>query len=416
MAYTLLTVTFNDLKISSVQVGIVFGSRYDVIDGVFGLQEGKEMLPRLIYYFKGIGSAVVLVPPEELAAVKHQLGHEWVFYFNLPEHQLVHHELLSFSEMEHYFHPSNNVLAGEVIEDGTAMGGTIDPLADKPDDAGWNLDAIESNSYQHYTGKGVKIAILDSGIQRDHPEFGDRVRGGVSFANGGGEAKDPFNDSMSHGTPCAGIAAGRTTGVAPEADLYSVKIFKSGKATATAMLAGLCWSLWNNMDVVCISMVGDTNTKLIPAFVNAVQALTANNCAVVACAGDSSSTLPIPANARGVIAVGVYNGPEPGRVPANSNQGGKGNQITVVAPQNRIWTTGTGDDTFYMFTGSSAAGPHVAGLIARIKQKLPGITPLQIYSKLTLSARHVAGTQPDWDRAAGAGLIDCRTALDDFND
>ena len=91
------------------------------------------------------------------------------------------------------------------------------------------------------TGRGVRVAVVDSGIEADHPALGGMVRGHVSVVEQQGEISyddSPHDDAFGHGTACAGIIHG----LAPQARIVSVKVLGSGlSGKAAAFLRGLSW-------------------------------------------------------------------------------------------------------------------------------------------------------------------------------
>jgi subtilisin family serine protease len=108
-------------------------------------------------------------------------------------------------------------------------------------------------------GTGIKVAILDTGIDYEHSDLNANYISGYDFAN---NDSDPMDDN-GHGTHCAGIVAaedneGGVVGVAPEADLYAVKVVDSGgSGYVSDVVAGIQWSVDNGMDVISMSVGSD---------------------------------------------------------------------------------------------------------------------------------------------------------------
>ena len=110
-------------------------------------------------------------------------------------------------------------------------------------DIDWGV--IRTQAYKVWklsTGKGVKVAVIDSGIQRDHPDLVANIKGGINFVSG---SPDQWDDEHGHGTKVAGIIAALNNdigyvGVAPEADLYAVKIMdNNGFANTSGIITGI---------------------------------------------------------------------------------------------------------------------------------------------------------------------------------
>jgi len=126
----------------------------------------------------------------------------------------------------------------------------------------WNVDQIDAElAWASTTGAGVKVAVIDTGIDDDHPDLAANIGGGVNFVPKGRKL-DPakWNDDNGHGTHVAGIIAAvdneiGVIGVAPEATLYAVKVLDArGSGWLSDVVAGIEWSVDNNMDVINMSL------------------------------------------------------------------------------------------------------------------------------------------------------------------
>jgi subtilisin family serine protease len=128
-------------------------------------------------------------------------------------------------------------------------------------DNSWGVKRIGAGTVHDSGNKGygVKVAILDTGIDYEHSDLNANYIDGYDFANGD---SDPMDDN-GHGTHCAGIVAaedndGGVVGVAPEADLYAVKVLSSGgSGYVSDVVAGIQWSVDNGMDVISMSVGSD---------------------------------------------------------------------------------------------------------------------------------------------------------------
>ncbi|WP_141254328.1 S8 family serine peptidase, partial [Brevibacillus parabrevis] len=121
----------------------------------------------------------------------------------------------------------------------------------------WGVEHIGAAAAhsQQYKGQRIKIGVLDTGISA-HPDL--EIKGGVSYIEG----EDDFGDQHGHGTAVAGVIAARDNdfgivGVAPEAELYAIKVLdKKGHGTYSSMIQGIEWAIQNRMNILSISAGG----------------------------------------------------------------------------------------------------------------------------------------------------------------
>ncbi|MBA2641535.1 MAG: S8 family serine peptidase [Actinobacteria bacterium] len=235
------------------------------------------------------------------------------------------------------------------------------------------------------SGAGVKVAVIDSGIDADHPQIGGRISGYIGVAERDGVIvfdTDPHDDAYGHGTACAGIIRS----LAPDCELYSVRVLGPmlmGRGSVFA--AGLRWAIENGMDV-CNMSLGTTKREFFAVlheladlayFRNVMLVTAANNAPVPSFPSVYASVISVASHDRKDEDLVYYN-PEP---PVEF--GGLG--IDVRVPwRNKGWLT---------VTGNSFAAPHVAGVVARILGKHPGLTVFQMKSVLSALAANTARTE-----------------------
>ncbi len=288
----------------------------------------------------------------------------------------------------------------------------------------WNMKLIKAPEAwkKGYAGKGVKLAIIDTGIAK-HPDLS--IKGGVSFVAG----SDGYNDDNGHGTHCAGIAAGlgvkpeNVRGVASDVSLYAVKVMNAaGKGNTSDIIAGMAWSVENEINVVSMSLGGENDPS--EAYAVAVKACQSNGTVVVCASGNSYNKgtgfpyVNAPANSwregdavTKPIAVGSVDNQSV--IAASSSRGGRAgvpiwNQVGVVAPGVAIYSTYL-NNGYATLSGTSMACPHVAGLCALMIQKRGGITPLQIKADIEATATSLGIGTPN--ETYGYGLINCDKAI-----
>lgn len=233
---------------------------------------------------------------------------------------------------------------------------------------------------QGFNGGGVKVAVLDTGIDASHEDL--NVAGGTSFVL---YEPSPYIDGNGHGTHVAGTVAAlnNTTGVlgvAPDTSLYAVKVLDStGSGSYSSIVSGIEWATENGMNVINMSLGGSQGST---ALKEAVDNAYANGVVVVAAAGNSGSsggrknTIGYPAKYSSVIAVGAVD-----RYNNKATFSSVGDELDVMAPGVSIQSTYPGNQ-YTELNGTSMASPHVAGAAALIKSKHPNLSASQIHQRL----------------------------------
>ena len=228
-----------------------------------------------------------------------------------------------------------------------------------------------------WSGTGIRIAILDTGIDLDHPDFVGRVLASQSFI-----PNQAVQDGHSHGTHCAGTAAGikvppggqRRYGVAHGARLLVGKVLSnSGSGTSGQILAGINWAIQQGAHVISMSL-GSAVAVGQPHFTYYEQAAVAalNSGALIVAAAGNSGWAPVgaPANSPSVLAVAALD-QSLQRAPFSCVAlNGGGGEINVAAPGVATYSSVPVDKGSYgVKSGTSMATPHVAGVAATLAQK-----------------------------------------------
>jgi subtilisin len=235
------------------------------------------------------------------------------------------------------------------------------------------------------TGHGVKVAVVDTGIEYDHPAVGNQVVGGVNIEwDESLEDKlryDPVefpSDLAGHGTGCAGIIHK----IAPEALLYSVRVLgtnMSGRAYQFA--AGVDWSVENGMDVVNLSL-STAKQDYFALFHSLSDDAYFKNIMLVSAASNYDEP-SFPSLYSSVFSVASHAGKNPFTYYYNPTPpvefGAPGIDLRVA------WK----DHSYVISTGNSFAAPHITGIITLIRAKHPELTPFQIKSVLWACAANV---------------------------
>src|SRR5581483_5741952 len=230
------------------------------------------------------------------------------------------------------------------------------------------------------TGKGVRVCVLDSGVELDHPLVGT-VQRSVAVTKDADRttiADDDSGDLCGHGTACAGIIRS----LAPECELTSVRVLGAGyTGSAAVLLAGLEWAIEQGFDVINMSL-STTKKQYVDRLHGLTDAAYFRRIVLVA----SAHNMPVesfPWRFAAVLSVGSHESPDPFAVYANPQPPveffARGLNVEIA------WLGGT----TITATGNSFATPHVTGLCALILGKHPELTPFQVKSVLHLTAANV---------------------------
>ncbi|CAH0343790.1 S8 family peptidase [Bacillus sp. CECT 9360] len=233
------------------------------------------------------------------------------------------------------------------------------------------IDLIQAPKVWEKTkGKGITIAILDTGCEITHPDLKDRIIGGRNFTGDDQGNKDIFLDYNGHGTHVAGtIAAVQNSsgvvGVAPEANLLILKVLdKNGSGQYDWIIDGINYAVEQKADIISMSLGGPEDVpELHEAIINAVK----NKILVVCAAGnegdgrDTTDELGYPGCYNEVISVGAIDLERRSSDFTNSH-----NEIDLVAPGEEILSTYL-NGKYAKLSGTSMATPHVSGALALIK-------------------------------------------------
>lgn len=229
------------------------------------------------------------------------------------------------------------------------------------------------------TGRGLRVAIIDSGVEASHPAVGGRVVESVAVERRGDDwdvASAEAVDVVGHGTACAGIIHG----LVPEAEIVSIRVLgPDNRGNGGAFATGIQWAIEaSGASVVNLSLSSRADTFAAVLhdladeayFRNILLVAAANNVAVASYPSLYSSVVSVAAHDAGAPNVWFYN-PEP---PVEF--GAYGLDVDVA------WR----GETRMVVTGNSFAAPHIAGYAARIRAAHPGISPFETKALLAATA------------------------------
>lgn len=280
-----------------------------------------------------------------------------------------------------------------------------------------------------YTGKGVKVAVLDSGIDADHPDLAGRIVAAEDFTG----SSSGTADRHGHGTHAAssvvgdGSASGgeRREGVAPDASLLVGKVLgDTGSGPTSGVLAGMQWAVNSGADIVTMSLGAPVPVCSDPLSAAVDQLSASSDTLFVVAAGNDgpkAGTVASPGCAPSALTIAADDSamkiaPFSGRGPVTDRDGHRYLKPDMAAPGvgivgARAAGTSLGrpiDDHYTSLSGTSMATPHVAGAAAVLAQRSPGLTGEQIKAHLMSTVRPDALNAP---LAEGTGFLDVHQAV-----
>lgn len=234
------------------------------------------------------------------------------------------------------------------------------------------------------TGAGVRVAIVDSGVEDGHPRVG-RLAGAVSVEPDPDDpsrftyVEGPHEDLVGHGTACGGIIRS----LAPDVEIYSVRVLGANlRGKGSAFLAGVRWALDQGIQVVNMSLSSRSEQWFGPLHQVADEAYFKGS--VLVCAANNVPGPTYPSQYAAVISVAARPGDDPYAVAYNPHPpvefGARGIDVDVA------WSGGGS----MVSTGNSFATPHIAGLVALMLAKHPWLTPFQVKTVLQAVAENAS--------------------------
>jgi subtilisin family serine protease len=273
-----------------------------------------------------------------------------------------------------------------------------------------------------YTGKGVTVAVLDTGIDKTHPDLATQVIGEKNFTS------EQPGDFVGHGTHVASTiagtaaaSAGKYKGVAPDAKLYDVKVCELDGCADSALLAGMEFAATQVKAKVVNFSIGGQDTPEIDPLEEAVNRLTAQTGTlfVIAAGNDGADgTIESPGSADAALTVGAVDkqnqladfssrGPRVGDGAVKPDVTAPG--VDIVAAKSKDSVIGDPVGQYYLrLSGTSMATPHTVGAAALLAQEHPSWKAAELKGALMASAK-TAANQTAFEQ--GAGRIDLTKAI-----
>ena len=280
----------------------------------------------------------------------------------------------------------------------------------------WLSDYRIEEAWQITRGAGVRIAIIDTGIDATHQDLAGAVVGGADFSGlGSADGLTPVGPERRHGTMVASLAAGRgnnavdgVIGSAPEAELLSLSMsFGGGTVSPDDQVASAVrFAVDNGADIISLSLT--RNTRDWPeSWDRAFSYAAAQDVVVIAAAGNRGSgtvSVGAPATMPGVLTVGGVD--QDGQ--ASDSASSQGITIGVMAPSEGL-VGATPGGGYVSWSGTSGATPIVAGIVALVRSAYPSMDAANVINRVLLTANRVTESVPD--PIYGYGLVDAYAAL-----
>lgn len=313
-------------------------------------------------------------------------------------------------------------------------------------------DMKVENAWNYVTGSGIKVAIIDEGVDLVHPDLANNMLSGYDATGNNSNGAPSGNDA--HGTACAGIVAAiannniGTAGVAYNTKILPVRIAYGSNgswvSTDNGIANGINWAWQNGADVLSNSWGGGSSSStIINAINNAVNnGRNGKGCVVLFSTGNHNTSVSFPANQSNVIAVGASNMFDERKSPSTAYHdecwyldchGGSnyGAEVDVVAPGVMIATSDisgsagySSGDYYSYFNGTSSACPNAAGVVALILSANPNLTQAQARAYLEKNADKVLSStysyqtntsypNGTWNNQTGYGRVNALKAVED---
>jgi len=390
---------------------------------VAATEETTEPEPNEALFFEGLGVAVVDTSPQQmqqagvsaaatpgiLAVEPERINHA---IEALPSAFSASGETLAGQRSAEYLQGFREAVlhltspaAGELlVEAGTA--------ASDETQATWGLQAVRAVN-SSFSGRGIRVAVLDTGCDLQHPDLQGRSIQSRSFIPG-----EAVQDGNGHGTHCIGTSmgprrpsAGPRYGIAHDAEVYAGKVLSNaGSGSDSQILGGINWAVENKCALISMSLGARTRPgQPFSAVFEAVAARAQRAGTLIIAAAGNESNRPAavnpvghPANCPSIMAVAAL---EPaGSVARFSNRGmdPDGGQIDIAAPGVDVYSSYPMPTRYRRLNGTSMATPHVAGVAALFAEANPAARGAALGQLLTTRARRLTHLS---SADVGAGLV-----------
>ncbi len=360
-------------------------------------------------WFDTLGVAVVSAEPAQLGALRTaEVGDDAIVSVS-PE--LIHH-ILDGDYLQGYRDGVNDLAGRLGAADRPTSAAAVSanpPFADNAQFT-WGLQAT-GVSTSPQSGAGIKVAVLDTGFDVEHPDFAGRSVTTQSFVAG-----ESVQDGHGHGTHCIGTSCGSKApatgpryGVAYGASIFAGKVLgDGGSGSDGGIIAGINWAVENGCHVISMSLGADVASVHPPYTVVGKRALDAGSL-IVAAAGNNADRrvgnygfVGTPANSPFIMAVGALEqNLNMAYFSARTLAGTRGGQVDIAGPGYQVYSSWPMPTRYRTISGTSMATPHVAG-IAALWAELTGYRGRDLWATLAQDSQRLL--QPSVDVGGGLAL------------
>ncbi len=268
----------------------------------------------------------------------------------------------------------------------------------------WGVMRIDAPSaWLLAKGNGVRVGIIDTGINLDHPDLAGNIKGGFDAIS----ETEEISDDNGHGTHVAGIIAAidnevGVVGVAPEAHIYAAKSFDSkGKGIASDIIQGIQWCMDQGVHVINMSFgTSDSSKALRLAIAKAAEA----GILMLAASGNTGGMNSVLYPARDPHVVAVAASTQDDRIAAFSSSGP---EVGITGPGTDIYSTYKGQ-RYMTLSGTSMACPHVAGVAALVLSLAPEMSAKEVAELIFKTTTVIDEFSREQQ---GAGLVNAKAAV-----